>query len=111
MNGLRLEGHSVIFLAIDSLGLRWSGSSPQIINQPLDYLEQASRNRRFGQLKGDVAAMSDNLGTDLHQLLPQRRQRQMLLAFGRCSADFGNARSKGALGVTANCVQKVCYQA
>ncbi len=79
--GPRLEGHSVIFLAIqthlssrfllavDSLGLRRSGSWLQIINQPWDYLEQASRNRHFGQLEGDVAAMSDNLGTDLHQLL------------------------------------------
>ena len=79
--GLHLEGHSVIFLAIqthlscrfllavDWLSLRRSGSSSQIINQPQDYFEQASRNSHFGQLEGDVAAMSDNLGTDLHQLL------------------------------------------
>ena len=40
--------------------------------------EQASRNRHFGQLKGDVAAMSNNLGTDLEELLPQRGQRPVL---------------------------------
>ena len=53
--GPRLEGHSVIFLAIqthlscrfllavDSLGLRRSGSSSQIINQAQDF-----RNRSLG---------------------------------------------------------------
>jgi hypothetical protein len=57
-----LKGHSVNFLtiqthlscrfllAIDSLGLRRSGSSSQIIDLPWDYLEQASRNRHLGQL-------------------------------------------------------------
>ena len=55
--GPRLEGHSVIFLAIqthlscrfllavDSLGLRRSGSSSQIINQAQDFPEQVPRHR------------------------------------------------------------------
>ena len=54
--GPRLEGHSVIFLAIqthlscrfllavDSLGLRRSGSSSQIINQAQDFPEQVPRH-------------------------------------------------------------------
>ena len=88
--GPRLEGHSVIFLAIqthlscrfhlavDSLGLRRSGSSSQIINQAQDFPEQFPRHRHLGQLERDVAAMADHLGTDLHQLLPQRGQRPVL---------------------------------
>ena len=54
--GPRLEGPSVIFLAIqthlscrfllavDSLGLRRSGSSSQIINQAQDFPEQVPRH-------------------------------------------------------------------
>jgi hypothetical protein len=61
VSGLRLEGHSVIFLAIqthlsyrfllaiDCLSLCRSGPWSQIINQPEDDLEQASRNYHFGQ--------------------------------------------------------------
>ena len=72
--GPRLEGHSVIFLAIqthlscrfllavDSLGLRRSGSSSQIINQAQDFPEQVPRHRHLSQLERNVAAMSDNLG-------------------------------------------------
>ena len=57
--GPRLEGHSVIFLAIqthlscrfllavDSLGLRRSGSSSQIINQAQDFPEQVPRHRHL----------------------------------------------------------------
>ncbi len=79
--GPRLEGHSVIFLviqthlpcrfllAVDSLGLRRSGSWSQIINQAQDFPEQLPRHGNLRQLERDVAAMSDNLGTDLHQLL------------------------------------------
>jgi len=79
--GPRLEGHSVIFLviqthlscrfllAVDSLGLRRSGSWSQIINQAQDFPEQFPRHGNLRQLERDVAAMSDNLGTDLHQLL------------------------------------------
>ena len=69
--GPRLEGHSVIFLAIqthlscrfllavDSLGLRRSGSSSQIINQAQDFPEQVPRHRHLSQLERNVAAMSD----------------------------------------------------
>ncbi len=79
--GPRLEDHSVIFLviqthlsyrfllAVDSLGLRRSGSWSQIINQAQDFPEQFPRHGNLRQLERDVAAMSDNLGTDLHQLL------------------------------------------
>ena len=80
--GPRLEGHSVIFLAIqthlsrrfhlaiDFPGLRRSGSSPQIIDQAQDFPEQFPRHRHLGKLERDVAAMADHLGTDLHQFLP-----------------------------------------
>ena len=75
--GPRLEGHSVIFLAIqthlscrfllavDSLGLRRSGSSSQIINQAQDFPEQVPRHRHLSQLERNVAAMSDNLSSPL----------------------------------------------
>ena len=88
--GPRLEGHSVIFLAIqthlscrfllavDSLGLRRSGSSSQIINQAQDFPEPVPRHRHLSQLERNVAAMSDNLGPDLHQLVAQRRHRPVL---------------------------------
>ncbi len=79
--GPRLERHSVIFLAIqthpscrfllavDSLGLRWGGSSPQIIDQAQDFPEQFPRHRHLSQLERDVPAMTDHLRTDLDQLL------------------------------------------
>ncbi len=71
--GPRLEGHSVIFLAIqthlscrfllavDFLGLRRGGSSPQIINQAQDFPEQFPRHRHLGQLERDGPAMADHL--------------------------------------------------
>ncbi len=76
-----MEGHSVNFLAIqthlscrfllavDSLGLRRSGSSSQIINQVQDFPEQFPRHRHLGQLERDVPAMAANFGPDLDQLL------------------------------------------
>ena len=79
--GPRLEGHSVIFLAIrthlscrfllavDFPGLRRSGSWSQIINQAQDFPEQFPRHRYLGQLEGDIPAMADDLGPDLDQLL------------------------------------------
>ena len=88
--GPRLEGHLVVslaiqthlscrnLLAVDSLGLRRSGSSSQIINQAQDFLEQSPRHRHLGQLERDVPAMADNFGPDLHQLLSQRGQRPVL---------------------------------
>ncbi len=86
----RLEGHSVIFLtiqtrpsgrfllAVDSLGLRRSGSSSQFIDPPQDFPKQVPGHGNFRQLERDVPAMADNLGPDLHQFLPQRGQRSVL---------------------------------
>ena len=106
--GPRLEGHSVIFLAIqthlscrfllavDSLGLRRSGSSSQIINQAQDFPEQVPRHRHLSQLERNVAAMSDNLGPDLHQLVAQRQDRAGLREIVRAAfgEDTGNASAK-----------------
>ena len=61
--GPRLEGHPVIFLAIqthpscrsllavDFLALRRNGSWSQIVNQAQDFPEQASRHGNLGQLE------------------------------------------------------------
>jgi len=57
-------------LAVGSLGLRRSGSWPKIIDQPQDFSEQVTGHCHVGQLKGDVAPVSDDLGTDLDQLFP-----------------------------------------
>ncbi len=101
--GSRLEGHSVIFLAIqthlscrfllavDFLGLRRSESWSQIINQAQYFPEQFPRHRHLSQLERDIPAMTDHLGTDLDQLLPQCGQRPVLLASGRCYAACGSA--------------------
>ncbi len=62
-------------LAVDFLGLRRSASWSQIINQAQDFPEQFPRHRDFGQLERDVPPVTDDLGTDLHQLFPQRAQR------------------------------------
>jgi len=82
--GPRLEGHSVIFFAIqthlshrfcltvDFLGLHRKGSSPQVINQAQDLLEQALWHGNLGQLEGDISAMADHFRTDLYQFLAQR---------------------------------------
>ena len=95
--GPRLEGHSVIFLAIQThspvafsspsipSAYARSGSSSQIINQAQDFPEQVPRHRHLSQLERNVAAMSDNLGPDLHQLVAQRRHRT------QCSTSFGKA--------------------
>ncbi len=80
--GPRLEGHSVTLpviqthpscrfdLAVDSLGLRRGGSSPQIIDQAQDFPEQFLWHGNLGQLERDIAAMADHLRADLDQLLP-----------------------------------------
>ena len=64
--GPRLEGHSVIFLAIqthpsrrfhlavDSLGLRWGGSSPQTLDQAQDFPEQFAGHGDFCHLVCDI---------------------------------------------------------
>ncbi len=63
------------YLAVKFLGLRRNGSSSQIINQAQDFSEQFPRHRDLGQLERDVPPVTDDLGTDLHQLFPQRAQR------------------------------------
>jgi hypothetical protein len=82
--GPRLEGYSVIFLAIQthpscrfllavgSLGLRRSGSSSQFIHPPQDFPKQVPGHADFGQLERDVPAMADDLGADLDELFAQR---------------------------------------
>ena len=80
--GPRLEGHSVLFLAIqthlscrfllavDPLGLRWSESSSQrFINRLQDYPKQVPGYSDFGQLERDLPAMADNFGPDPDRLL------------------------------------------
>jgi len=83
---------------MDFLGLRRNGSWPQIINQAQDFPEQFPRHRNLGQLERDIAAMADHLGSDLDQFLPQRGQRPVLLASGRCYAAFGKASVRMKLG-------------
>ncbi len=86
--GPRLEGHSVIFLAIqthppscrflpavDCPGPRRSGSWSQFIEPPQDFPKQVPGHGDFGQLgpiganwgqlERDVPAMADNFGADL----------------------------------------------
>ncbi len=67
---------------VDFLGLRRNGSSSQVINQGQDFLEQAPRHGNLGQLEGDITAMTDNLGSNLDQLLPQRGQRPLVIFMG-----------------------------
>jgi len=76
--GLRLEGHLVvslviqthlscrIHLAVGFLGLRRSGSSSQFIDLPQDFPKQIPGDSDLGQLEGDVPAMADHLGPDLY---------------------------------------------
>ncbi len=80
--GPRLEGHSVIFLAIQThpscrfllavecLGLRRSGSWSQAVNQAQDFPKQVPGHGDFGQLEREVAAMADNFGADFDQPRP-----------------------------------------
>ncbi len=67
------------YLAVDFPGLRRNGSLSQVINQAQDFLEQASWHGNLGQLEGDVLPVTDDLGSDLDQLLLQRGQRPVLL--------------------------------
>jgi len=66
------------YFSVDFLDLRRDGPSSEIINQAQNFLEQVPRHGNLGQLESDIAAMADDLGPDLHQLLPQRGQRPML---------------------------------
>ncbi len=54
----------------------------QLRDQPQDVSEQMARDGDFGHLKGDVAAVADDLCADLDQLLAQTRQRPLLNRFG-----------------------------
>ncbi len=86
----RLEGHSVIFLAIqthpsccfllavDSLGQRRSGAWSQFVNQPQDFPKQVPWHGDFRQLERDVATVAHDLGPDLDQLLAQARMRPVI---------------------------------
>ena len=48
---------------------------PQSGDQPQDLLEHLPWHRNFGHLERHVAAVADDLGTDLDQLLAQAGQR------------------------------------
>ena len=50
---------------------RWRGRRPQPGDQRQDVGEQLPRHRHLRHVEGDVAAVADDLGTDLDQLLAQ----------------------------------------
>jgi hypothetical protein len=75
--------HSCDFhLAVDFLGLRRGWSWSQIIDQPQDVSKQGSRHRHLVQLERDMAAVADNFGADLDQLLAHRGRRPTLDTLG-----------------------------
>ncbi len=98
--GPRLEGHSAIFLAIqthpscrfllavDFPGLRRSRSWSQIINQALDFPEQVLRHGNFVQLERDVPAMADHLSTDLHHFSRSVFSDQYSISLGSTNVRF-----------------------
>ncbi len=106
--GPRLEGYSVnflvmqthlscrILLAVDFLGLRRSGSSSKSIDPPQDFPKQVPGHGDFGQLERDVPPVTDDLGTDLHQLFPQRAQRPINVGYWLI-ADISKDRELGPL--------------
>jgi len=59
--GPRLEGHSAIFLAIQT--------HPSCRFPPQDFPKQVPGHGDFRHLERDVPAMADNFGPDLDQLL------------------------------------------
>jgi hypothetical protein len=63
----------------------WRGRCPQPGDQRQDFLEHLPRHCDLGHLEGDVAAMADDLGTDLDQLLAQAGQRPRLRRLGIAS--------------------------
>jgi hypothetical protein len=85
---------------MDFLGMRRNGSSSQIIDQAQDFLEQASRHDHLGQLERDVAAMADNRGSTLDQLLPRRgrQPRSRLLKLPPCPISANQRNSGRAAG-------------
>ncbi len=54
-------------LVFYSLDLRRNGSSSQVINQAQNLLEKASWDRNLCQLESDIAAMTNDLGPNLHR--------------------------------------------
>jgi hypothetical protein len=54
----------------------------QAVNEAQDLSEQGDWDGDLGQSEGDVAAMADNLGADLDQLLAQRGNRPTLCILG-----------------------------
>jgi hypothetical protein len=79
-------------LAVDSLGLRWSGSSSQFIDPPQDFPKQVPGHGNFGQLERDGA------GPLVATYLPPFTRPQYLLAMARMprecpvSVDFADFR-------------------
>ena len=61
-----------------------SGGGRRSRDQPQNLGEQHSRNGDLGHLEGNVAAVADELGADLDQLLPQAGQRPVLDRLRRC---------------------------
>jgi hypothetical protein len=84
VSGLRLEGHSVIFLAIqthlscrfllavDLPGLRRSGSSSQFINPPQDFPKQVPGHGDLSQLKRHIPPVADDLCAGLEADIAER---------------------------------------
>ena len=79
--------HPVTRLASLCWTWRWS----QIINQPQNSPEQVAGHGDFGHLESDVAAVAHDRRADLHQLLPQHRQRPLLhfLRQSQCPHEVG----------------------
>jgi hypothetical protein len=63
----------------------WYGWCPQPGNKRQDVGEHLSRHCDLGHLERDVAAVADDLGTDLDQLLAQTGQRPRLRRLGIAS--------------------------
>ena len=60
-------------------GPSWrQGSPPQPVDPARNFSEQSSGDGDLREPKGDVAAMADDLGPDLDELLPECGQRPML---------------------------------
>ena len=64
---------------------RWRWLRPEFGNQPQDLGEHVPRHGDLGHLESDVAAVADEPGADLDQLLPQAGQRPVLIGSGVAS--------------------------
>ena len=62
----------------------WIGRRPKFGDQPQDVGEELSRDGDLGHLEGDIVAVSDDLGTNLDELLLQADQRPAPYRLGRC---------------------------